>query len=92
MQFGKPIGYCLIFLGLLLVVLEVYLIFGASAVPPNAGPAAATAPPPSRRDSYIPLMSGLVSLAAGSYLLTLHRKRGNVDEIQPAKTKSGFPM
>jgi len=92
MQFGKPIGYCLIFLGLLLVVLEVYLIFGASEVPPNAGPAAATAPRPARRDSYIPLMCGVVSLAAGGYLLTLHRKRGNVDEIQPAKTKSGLPM
>lgn len=92
MQFGKPIGYCLIFLGLLLVVLEVYLIFGAPVVPPNAGPAAATAPPPSRRDSYIPLMSGFVSLAAGVYLMTVQRKRGNVDEIQPAKTKSGLPM
>jgi hypothetical protein len=91
-QFGKAVGYALISLGLLLVVLEVYLIFGAPVVPPNAGPAAAGAPPPSRRDSYIPLISGLVSLAAGGYLLTTQRKRGNMDEIQPAKTKSGLPM
>jgi hypothetical protein len=91
-QFGKPIGYGLICLGLLLVVLEVYLIFGAPVVPANAGPAASAAPPPSRRDSYIPLMSGLVSLAGGGYLLAAQRKRGNTDEIQPAKTKSGLPM
>ena len=92
MQFGKLTGYCLMFLGVLLVVLEVYLIYGAPVVPPNRGPAAATAPPPSRRDSYIPLMSGLISLAGGVYLVVAQGKRGNVNEHLPAKTKSGLPM
>ena len=92
MQFGKLTGYCLMLLGVLLVVLEVYLIYGAPVVPPNSGPAAATAPPPSRRDSYIPLMSGLISLAGGVYLVVVQGKRGNVNEHLPAKTKSGLPM
>ena len=92
MQFGKLIGNCLIFLGVLLVVLEFYLIYGAPVVPPNRSNAAVTAPPPSRPDSYIPLISGLLSLAGGIYLVVVQGKRGNVNEHLPAKTKSGLPM
>jgi hypothetical protein len=92
MQFGKAQSGGLIALGLMLVGLQIYILFSSTQQPGSPTQAPATPTQGQQITKFIPGVVGILVLAVGGYLVLLQRKQRSNEEIQPEKTKSGFPM
>jgi len=92
MQFGKAQGGGLIALGLMLVGLQIYILFSSTQQSGSPTQAPATPTQGEQITKFIPGVVGLLALTLGGYLVFLQRKQRSNEEIQPEKTKSGFPM
>jgi hypothetical protein len=92
MQFARVQGGGLAAVGLLLLVLQIYIL--VSSIQPSGSPTQAP-PVPTQGEQifkFVPGILGLLALAGGGYILLLQRKQGSNEEAQPEKTKSGLPM
>ncbi len=92
MQFARVQGGGLAAVGLLLLLLQAYIL--VSSMRQSGSPTQAP-PVPTQGEQitkFVPGIVGLLALAAGGYLLLLQRKQGGNEEAQPEKTKSGLPM
>jgi hypothetical protein len=92
MQFARVQGGGLAAVGLLLLVLQIYIL--VSSTQPSGSPTQAL-PVPTQGEQifkFVPGILGLLALAGGGYLLLQQRKQGSNEEAQPEKTKSGLPM
>jgi hypothetical protein len=92
MQFSKVQGGSLAALGLLLLALQLYMLFSSARQPGGSAQTTEIRNPGERAIELIPGIVGLLALAGGAFLVLQPRKKGNKQETQPAKTKSGFPM
>jgi hypothetical protein len=92
MQFAKVQGGALAGLGLLLLVLQVYILFSSAqqAGSPNQAPATPTQG--EQIAKFVPGVLGLLAVGLGGYLVLLQGKRRSSEETQPEKTRSGLPM
>jgi len=92
MQFAKVQGGALAALGLLLLLLQVYILF--SSTRQSGSPTQAPAAPTQGEQiaKFVPGGLGLLALGLGGYLILLQRKRRGNEELQPEKTRSGLPM
>lgn len=92
MQFAKVQGGALAALGLLLLVLQVYILFSSTRQSGNPTQAPATPIQGEQIARFVPGVLGLLALGLGGYVLLLQRKRRGNEETQPEKTRSGLPM
>jgi hypothetical protein len=92
MQFAKVQGGALAALGLLLLLLQVYILF--SSTRQSGSPTQAPAAPTQGEQiaKFVPGGLGLLALGLGGYFMLLQRKRRGNEELQPEKTRSGLPM
>jgi hypothetical protein len=92
MQFAKVQGGALAALGLLLLVLQVYILF--SSARQRGSPTQAPAIPTQGEQiaKFVPGGLGLLALGVGGYLVLQQAKRRGSEEPPPEKTRSGLPM
>jgi hypothetical protein len=91
MQFAKVQGGALAALGLLLLVLQGYILFSSTGQSGSPTQAPATPTQGEQIAKFVPGGLGLLALGLGGYLV-LQRKRPGSEERQPEKTGSGLPM
>jgi hypothetical protein len=92
MQFAEVQGGGFAVPGLLLVVLQLYILFSSTRqlARPTQAPAS-----PTEVEQITKFLLGIVgwtALSVGGYLVFLQRKQGSNEESQPEKTGSGFPV
>jgi hypothetical protein len=92
MQFAKVQGGALAALGLLLLVLQVFILFSSPRQTGSPTQAPATPTEGEQIAKFVPGGLGLLALGLGGYLVLLQRKRRGSEELQPEKTRSGLPM
>lgn len=92
MQFAKVQGGALAALGLLLLVLQIYILFSSTRQSGSPTQAPATPTAGGQIAKFVPGVIGLVALGLGGYLVLLQRKQRSGEETQPEKTRSGLPM
>ena len=91
MQFAKVQGAGLAALGLLLLLLQAYLLFHSAGAAASSQ-AAPIATPAEHTFSYLPGIIGMVALGLGGVLVVVQNRRGRNEEVQPKRTSSGLPM
>jgi hypothetical protein len=91
MQFAKVQGGALAALGLLLLVLQVYILFSSTRQSGSPTQAPATPTQGEQIAKFVPGGLGLLALGLGGYLVLQGKRRGS-EEPQPEKTRSGLPM
>jgi hypothetical protein len=92
MQFAKVQGGALAALGLLLLVLQVYILLSSTRQSGSPTQAPATPTEGEQITKFVPGGMGLLALGLGGYLVLLQRKQRGSQEPQPEKTRSGLPM
>ena len=92
MQFAKVQGGALAALGLLLLVLQVYILFSSTRQSGSPTQAPATPTQGEQLAKFVPGGLGLLALGLGAYLVLLQRKRRDSEDPQPERTRSGLPM
>jgi TRAP-type C4-dicarboxylate transport system permease small subunit len=92
MQFAKVQGAGLVALGLLLLLLQAYLLFHSAGAPASSTEAAPIATPAEHTFTYLPGIIGMVALGLGAVLVVVQNRRGRNEEVQPKRTPSGLPM
>jgi hypothetical protein len=92
MQFAKIQGAGLAVLGLLLLLLQGYLLLHSAGAAASSTQAAPIATQAEHTFGYLPGIIGLVALGLGAVLVVVQNKRGRNEEVQPKRTSSGLPM